>query len=617
MNNQQMNGNYGQMGGSTYQENIPQINFECSDGQAMQLVQITTDKRFVVVQETVDYLRDFEENVAVCSIVGKYRTGKSFLMNKLLDLKKEGFTVSASVNACTKGLWIWSKPVYNEKSNLNIFFMDSEGLDSVDRDGDMDSKLFALSVLLSSYFIYNSIGAIDENSINSLALITNLIRTVTIDDETRVENTYQLSQYAPKFLWILRDFVLEIKDIRGQNVSPQVYLESVLTDLPVGQNGYTRNTDNSTKIRQSILNFFKHRDCMTLVRPVNDEEELRNIQNLRDNQIKPQFLDELYIIRDKVFKNCQQKVINGVGLNMSMLIAYLDQFVSSFNQNKLPAIRTAWETLLENNCENHYKQAIALYENDIKAFLSERDESLGRLELYRYLNQLRDLVMNDYMKCSYVEERYEEVYRNYRNRLIDYIASREQKIIEQNNSYAHSLNSDILNNLYMEYLKNEDLEHSSPESLIQALDDQVFSKYDFGNKGGEHVKTFVQSNNSQSINFFNTYFNAINSTQMKKKNSIVRLNEVEWEKFKQEQMKYETDRTKLNALNREIEFLDEQIATLRNNKDNTTYEKLLEKNEGLNNRLRMKMTESEKNAQELARINKEIEMLEKKKKGCC
>ena len=94
-------------------------------------------------------------------------------MNKLLSLDgQKGFKVSSSVNACTKGLWIWSKPVYNDKENLNIYFMDCEGLDSMDRDNQVDHKLFALSVLLSSYFIYNSVGVIEENSINSLTLIT-------------------------------------------------------------------------------------------------------------------------------------------------------------------------------------------------------------------------------------------------------------------------------------------------------------------------------------------------------------------------------------------------------------------------------------------------------------
>lgn len=70
----------------------------------MQLVQLKgKDGRFSIVESTVEYLKRFDGGVAVCSIVGKYRTGKSFLMNKLLDLEKsKGFTVSPTVDACTK-----------------------------------------------------------------------------------------------------------------------------------------------------------------------------------------------------------------------------------------------------------------------------------------------------------------------------------------------------------------------------------------------------------------------------------------------------------------------------------------------------------------------------------
>lgn len=84
----------------------------------------------------------------------------------------KGFKVSSSTNACTKGLWIWTKPVYNDRENTNIFFIDCEGLSSVDSNQSMDHRLFSLTVLISSYFIYNQIGAIDENSISSLSIIT-------------------------------------------------------------------------------------------------------------------------------------------------------------------------------------------------------------------------------------------------------------------------------------------------------------------------------------------------------------------------------------------------------------------------------------------------------------
>lgn len=52
------------------------------------------------------------ERIGVIAVAGKYRTGKSFLLNRiLLDQHDEsGFGVGPTINPCTKGLWMWSKP---------------------------------------------------------------------------------------------------------------------------------------------------------------------------------------------------------------------------------------------------------------------------------------------------------------------------------------------------------------------------------------------------------------------------------------------------------------------------------------------------------------------------
>lgn len=66
---------------------------------------------------------------------------------------------------------------------MKILLIDSEGIGAFDEDENHDTKIFLLALLLCSYFIYNSMGTIDENAINNLSLIVrfpivSLIRSI-------------------------------------------------------------------------------------------------------------------------------------------------------------------------------------------------------------------------------------------------------------------------------------------------------------------------------------------------------------------------------------------------------------------------------------------------------
>jgi len=52
--------------------------------------------------------------------------------------------------------------------------IDTEGLASIESTNQNDHKIFLLALMLSSYFIYNSVGNIDEKAIEDLTLIINL-----------------------------------------------------------------------------------------------------------------------------------------------------------------------------------------------------------------------------------------------------------------------------------------------------------------------------------------------------------------------------------------------------------------------------------------------------------
>ena len=121
--------------------------------------------------------------IAVVSVAGLYRTGKSYLLNRVLLNRSNGFGVGPTINPCTKGLWCWGTPLKGYSADgeaVNIIVIDTEGIGALDEDSTHDTKIFTLAILASSCFIYNSVGSIDENAIQNLSLIVNLTKHIQL-----------------------------------------------------------------------------------------------------------------------------------------------------------------------------------------------------------------------------------------------------------------------------------------------------------------------------------------------------------------------------------------------------------------------------------------------------
>ena len=152
-------------------------------GKALPLV-IYEDGLFQVPKEAENLLTNQNlKNIGIMSLVGKYRTGKSFLLNKILLNNNDknslnGFNVGPTIKPCTKGIWIWSDPIIINNKNFNesfpCFIIDTEGLNAYDEEINQDTKIYLIAILISSLFIYNSFVPIDEPALETLSFIINL-----------------------------------------------------------------------------------------------------------------------------------------------------------------------------------------------------------------------------------------------------------------------------------------------------------------------------------------------------------------------------------------------------------------------------------------------------------
>lgn len=294
---------------------------------------------------------------------------------------------------------MWSDPIPIEnnhsKEKFYSFFIDTEGLGAYDEEINHDSKIFLVAVLISSLFILNSFGNIDENSINSLSFIINLSKTIKLTNTSGESNPDDLASYFPNLLWLLRDFSLKLEDTEGNTITAKQYLENALQL----QKGSSDIIEEKNKVRKLITTYFNDRDCFSMVRPVENEKDLQNLQALEDNFIRREFLDQAETLRTKVFKKVKPKIFNNKILSGSMLIELLESIIDSINKGAVPVIENSWRYMLHNESLKNMNNCLEKFKKRINEFKeNNKDNPNFFKELKKFENETITALVEDFKK---------------------------------------------------------------------------------------------------------------------------------------------------------------------------------------------------------------------------
>jgi hypothetical protein len=336
-------------------------------------VLVDDDGGFRVNPDACAVLEKVKTRLVVVAVAGLYRTGKSFLLNLLvqhLQTQEEaleepedaGFAVGGTVNACTKGIWMWGRPIPLDE-DTSVLFLDTEGLGSVDREQTHDTRIFALALLLASSFVYNSRGVIDGNAIEDLSLVVNLSKHIqTSSASGNKDGADRLHEFFPSFTWVVRDFTLQLLD-NGKPISSKQYLENALQ--PTG--GYSDDAVEKDQIRALLSDFFRQRDCVTLVRPVDDEQKLRNLPQVPYEELRDEFRASFEGLRKRLFGKAKPKTMFGKPLNGAMFVNLAGSYVEALNSGKAPVISSAWSRVVQAQCHDALEDAVERYKTELHA----------------------------------------------------------------------------------------------------------------------------------------------------------------------------------------------------------------------------------------------------------
>ncbi|XP_062375625.1 guanylate-binding protein 1-like [Sardina pilchardus] len=288
-----------------------------------------------VQQEALEMLQQIQQPVVVVAIVGLYRTGKSYLMNRLAG-KHSGFALGNTIESKTKGIWMWCVP-HPSKKDQTLVLLDTEGLGDVKKgDPKHDTKIFALAILLSSTLVYNSRGTIDNRAIEELQYVTELTEYIKIKStEEEVDDT-EFVRFFPNFIWTVRDFTLEQK-IDGQDVTDDEYLDYALQL----RNGSSKTVMTYNLPRQCIRNYFPTRKCFTFPFPTHPDN-MSNLESMNPNELSPTFLEvaeEFYLF---VIKESQGKLLkDGYKVNGKVLGHLVQLYVDTISNGGMPCLENA------------------------------------------------------------------------------------------------------------------------------------------------------------------------------------------------------------------------------------------------------------------------------------
>ncbi|KAE8594144.1 hypothetical protein XENTR_v10019459 [Xenopus tropicalis] len=542
--------------------------------------------KLVINQKAVQILEDITEPVVPVAIVGKYRTGKSYLMNKLAG-SNDGFALGSTIQSKTKGIWMWCVP-HPHKPGHTLVLLDTEGLGDVEKgDRKNDSWVFSLAVLLSSTLVYNSVGTIDQESLEKLHYVTELTERIKLKAKTSNDDdeSAEFKRTFPSFIWCVRDFTLKLEQ-EGKQITEDEYLQMALNLKP----GFSKAAREYNFPRECITHFFHSHKCFVFERPASTED-LQRLEELSESQLEPRFVKQAHRFCDFVFNNSQTKTLAGGHCVTGRMLGTLAvTYVESIRSGSVPCMENAVLALAQIENTAAIQKALSVYEAEMKqaegTFPTEtQDEFLSKQ------TQCEKKAVKVFMDRSFKDDK-----REYQGKLMGDLQQKHQEFAKRNEEASIHKCQDLLQVLSANLEKGiKNVVFSKPGGHKQYLKEKQKIMDTYNNSPGKGIKAalVLQQFIEGKKNIEMTVLQADESLTKQQK-------EMEEEKMKKEAAEKKLQEEKENARQLErtrkeqTQRLEQQAIMLKEKLEEERH-MLLKENEWM---IKEKMKEREKLAQE-------------------
>lgn len=84
---------------------------------------------------------------------------------------------------------------------------------------------------------------------------------------------------------------------------------------------------------------------------MSDETQLNDLLRVPRSALRPEFRNQLDSLRKRVWTTAKPKALYGNDLNGPMIAELAEQYVNAFNDNSAPTIASAWDRVVDKQCE--------------------------------------------------------------------------------------------------------------------------------------------------------------------------------------------------------------------------------------------------------------------------
>ena len=385
------------------------VDMESAFQEALQIVSVGTEEDAFAFTFLEDNLNSILSQippgwkVAVISVVGAFRTGKSFLLSWFLrylhyisenkdapssdkwyytfqTLGNDGFDWRGGAERNTTGIWMWKKPHFIQLAGekVAVLLVDTQGMFDNETTMALTASIFGLSTLLSSYQIYNVEKRIQEDNLQQLALFSEYARMAMSTYEKASEDTQKPFQ---KIEFLVRDWQNfdEEEDYEQMQTEIEEYLEKVIAD---------REAKDLQDTREQIRSCFEEVSCYAMTHPgmaVTKKKYTGDVSAMDETFLN---LLDRYCARVFCSESLKPKMIRGREITAVELGTYIKAYAELFASGAhFPEAATLLEATASANNTNAVNFAMAEYKDHMNRIAGPHCSNYIKPEELKELNE--------------------------------------------------------------------------------------------------------------------------------------------------------------------------------------------------------------------------------------